>query len=73
MPFEPVTFAPSSNIKGVQYDADSQSLRVEYSRGHVYVYAGVTTEMAAGFNDADSATGHLRQAILPLAVETVEK
>ena len=73
MAFEPVTFAPSSNIQDIQFDADSQSLRVEYSRGHVYFYSGVTTEMAAGFNDADSATSYLRQSVLPLVIETPGK
>lgn len=44
----------SSNISAIGYDADSQSLEIEFHSGAVYSYSGVPPAEFEGFMDADS-------------------
>lgn len=47
----PVT---STNIRAIGYDADSQTLEIEFNSGSVYDYAGVFQGEYDGFMSADS-------------------
>ncbi|HEX3661367.1 MAG TPA: KTSC domain-containing protein [Acidobacteriaceae bacterium] len=44
----------SSNIASVGYDADSQTLEIEFNNGGVYQYSGVPQEIYGGMMSADS-------------------
>jgi KTSC domain len=44
----------SSNIVAIGYDADSQTLEVEYTSGAVYQYSSVPAGEHEGFMNADS-------------------
>ena len=69
MAMEPIPFPASSNIKGVEYDPDTQTMVVQYSRGHIYRYSPVTGEQAAGLAEAKSATEYIRTFVSDEAVE----
>lgn len=56
----PVT---SSNISAIGYDADSQTLEVEFTNGSVYEYSGVPPNEYEGFMDADSKGKYLHANI----------
>ncbi len=47
----PVT---SSDILSVGYDAETQALEIEFTRGAVYQYSGVPQEVYDGILSADS-------------------
>lgn len=47
----PVT---SKNIQSVGYDAESQTLEVEFNTGALYQYANVSQEIFDGFIGSDS-------------------
>ena len=44
----------SSNISSVGYDADSQTLEIEFNNGGVYLYSGVPESLYEGMMGADS-------------------
>ena len=44
----------SSNIAAVGYDADSQTLAVEFKHGHVYHHLGVPASVVDDFDQAES-------------------
>lgn len=68
----PIPFrSDSSNITAVEYDPDTQSLYIQYSRGAVYRYSGVTQEMADGLSGAMSASAYLRSVISGLCEQTL--
>ncbi len=48
------TSITSTNIRAVGYDADSQTLEVEFNDGSVYQYAGVPVGEYEGLMNADS-------------------
>ena len=56
---QPIPFNQSSQIKGLEYDADEQTLYVQYKNGSVYTYHGVDADKANGFASADSAGKYL--------------
>ena len=60
MPMEAISHVPSSNIKGILYDADSQSVYVRFKGDKVYRYNTVSAEDAQGFSNALSATSYLQ-------------
>jgi hypothetical protein len=51
IPREPVV---SSNIASIGYDAPTETLAVQFQRGHIYHYAGVSVEFLDRFKTADS-------------------
>jgi hypothetical protein len=53
----------SSNVSGVGYDPDSQTLHVEFKGGSRYEYAGVPPETHAELMKADSIGRHLHGRI----------
>ncbi len=57
----------SSQISAIGYDADSQTLAVQFGTGgSVYHYEGFTPEQHRAFITAESLGVHLGQHILPL-------
>lgn len=56
----PVT---STNIRAVGYDADNQTLEVEFNNGSVYQYAGVPQDAHDGLMNADSKGKYLNANI----------
>ena len=44
----------SSNVSSVGYDADSQTLEIEFNNGGVYQYSGVPESVYEGMMGADS-------------------
>ena len=44
----------SSNLKAIGYNADTQTLEVEFLSGHVYSYTGVPIAVHAGLMSASS-------------------
>ncbi len=44
----------STNIASVGYDADSQSLEIEFNHGGIYSYAGVPESVYEGMMSTDS-------------------
>jgi hypothetical protein len=44
----------SSNVSSVGYDADSQTLEIEFNNGGVYQYSGVPESVYQGMMGADS-------------------
>lgn len=69
MPFTPVPFPASKRISQIDYDPDTQVLRVTYPRGHVYHYSPVTGDMANGFGQTLSASEYLSTAIIGQTIE----
>lgn len=57
---QPVT---SSNIASIGYDADSQTLEVEFLNGGVYQYFDVPQHIYDGIMNADSHGQYLAQNI----------
>ena len=53
----------SSNISAIGYDADSQTLEVEFTNGAVYSYSGVPSGEYEGFMGADSKGKYLHANI----------
>lgn len=59
-----IHFPPSTNVSGILYNADDQTLTVEFAKsGAVYRYDQCTEEMAMGFQSALSATKYLETYI----------
>lgn len=56
----PVT---SSNISAIGFDADSQTLEVEFKNGAVYQYTGVPYSEYEGIMGADSKGKYLNASI----------
>lgn len=52
----------SGNIKGVEFDVDTQTLIVHFKGGD-YKVTGVDEETALGFEGADSATQYYNSSI----------
>lgn len=50
----------SSHIAAIGYDADSETLEVEFNNGAVYSYSGVPLGEYEGFMNADSKGTYLR-------------
>lgn len=48
------TSVTSSNIRSIGYDADSQTLEIEFNNEAVYEYLGVPEEEYTGIMNADS-------------------
>lgn len=66
--FSIISAPPSGNIVSVTYDADSQTLRVQFKyQDAIYEYPGVDGDTAGGFARALSATQYLKQAIMPIS------
>lgn len=66
----PMTKCQSSQINAVGYDADSQTLAVEFKNfkgdiGSLYHYSNVSQEQFDAFNTAESKGKHLGQFIKP--------
>lgn len=58
----------SRNIRMAAYDADTQTLTVQYARaGHQYEHVGVPEQLIVGLEGADSPTAFLRSYIMPLS------
>jgi len=53
----------SSNISAIGYDADSQTLEVEFTNGAVYSYTGVPSGEHDGLMGADSKGKYLHANI----------
>lgn len=53
----------SSNISSIGYDADSQTLEVEFTNGSVYQYLGVPVHEHEGIMNADSKGKYLHANI----------
>ncbi|MCL2659166.1 MAG: KTSC domain-containing protein [Acidobacteriaceae bacterium] len=53
----------SSNISSVGYDADSQTLEIEFSHGGVYQYSGVPQGVYEGMMSADSKGKYFHASI----------
>jgi len=49
----------SSNISAIGYDADNQTLEVEFTNGAVYSYSSVPSGEYEGFMNADSKGKYL--------------
>jgi hypothetical protein len=66
MPMEAIPFAPSGNIQDIQYDADTQTLIVQFHyKNRKCKYSGVTGEEATGFANSISANDYLQRFIIP--------
>jgi hypothetical protein len=64
MAYVEIPTAQSANIQRVEYDADSQTLRVEFKGSSgVYEYDGVSQDVAGGFERAESAGKYLHNFI----------
>ena len=55
----------SSNIKGAVFDADSQTITVEFNSGHKGQYLQCSQDDATAFENADSPGKHLHGVIKP--------
>lgn len=53
----------SSNVSSIGYDADSQTLEVEFNNGAVYQYSEVPEYEYDGIMNADSKGGYLHSNI----------
>lgn len=64
--------APASgNVVTVSYDAETQTLFVQFMyQSAVYEYQGISEDIANGFSTALSATQYLKQNILPISTGT---
>ena len=58
-----IPFAASSNIAGITYDDEEQTLVVRFNKGGVYEYSGIPPNVADGFSSAPSAGTYLHQFI----------
>lgn len=59
-----IRFPPSTNIAAILYNADEQTLTVEFVKsGAVYQYDQVPEDLAMGFQTALSATKYLETYI----------
>jgi hypothetical protein len=67
MAIEIISAPASGNIVSIAYDADSQSLFVQF-KSATYVYHGIDGDTANGFSQALSATDYLKSAIMPISV-----
>ena len=74
MPIEVIAVPPSGNIVNVSYDADAQTLYVQFVyQNSIYKYSGIDGDTANGFSRALSASQYLRQSIIPISIgERVE-
>jgi hypothetical protein len=69
MAIEIISAPASGNIISIAYDADSQSLYVQFKyQNAMYKYTGIDGDTANGFGQALSATDYLKSAILPISV-----
>lgn len=57
------TQVTSTNISAIGYDADSQTLEVEFNNGAVYQYTGVPLSEYEGFMNATSKGTYLNASI----------
>jgi hypothetical protein len=53
----------SSNVSSIGYDADSQTLEVEFNNGAVYQYSGIPEYEYVGIMNADSKGKYLHSNI----------
>ena len=53
----------SSNVKAVGYDAEEETLQVEFKSGGVYQYTGVQPEMYADLMKAESIGRFVSQVV----------
>jgi hypothetical protein len=53
----------SSNVETIGYDADSQTLEVEFKNGTVYQYFDVSERVYEELRNADSVGGYLAAQI----------
>jgi len=58
-----IPFAASSNIAGITYDDEEQTLVVRFNKGGTYSYEGVPPNVADGFSSAPSAGTYLHQFV----------
>lgn len=56
-------YVKSSNIQGVSYDVDSQTLYVQFNNGSEYSYAGVPQEEYDSLIEAPSPGSYLNDNI----------
>jgi KTSC domain-containing protein len=64
MAVEPIPFPPSRSITLIEYDPETQQLKVTFRRGGVNVYTGVDETSARGFSQYLSATQYLNAYIV---------
>jgi hypothetical protein len=68
MPAHIIAAPPSGNIVTVSYDAEAQTLFVQFLyQSALYSYEGIDENTANGFGTALSATAYLKSAILPIS------
>jgi hypothetical protein len=60
---EVISHPPSRNIASIMYDADTQTLTVQFLSGYVYNYYRVDETTALGFQNALSANQYLKTFI----------
>lgn len=53
----------SSNLISIGYEADSQTLEIEFMNGAVYQYSGVPSDEFTAFMNADSKGTYFRARI----------
>jgi len=53
----------SSNVSSIGYDADSQTLEVEFNNGAVYQYSGVPEHEYHGIMNSDSKGKYLHSNV----------
>lgn len=56
-------YVRSSNVQGVSYEPDSQTLHVQFTNGSEYAYHGVPASEYAELMDAPSPGGYLNDYI----------
>jgi KTSC domain-containing protein len=59
MAIEVISHAPSTNIAGVTYDTETQTLTISFLKGGVCEYYEVDETTAHGFEQALSATKYM--------------
>jgi KTSC domain len=64
MAVERIPFPPSHSITLVEYDRETQELKVTFRRGGVKIYDGVDEISARGFSQYWSATQYLNAYIV---------
>jgi KTSC domain len=68
MPATIISAPASGNIVAVSYDADAQTLFVQFLyQSALYEYQGISEDLANGFSTALSATQYLKQNVLPIS------
>lgn len=65
MPFDMNTIDNSSNLLSAGYDAETETLRVQFKGGAEYDYHGVPPEMSQAFFEAPSQGSYLSTIIKP--------